>query len=198
MGQGNKRVQVDGNTGKAMTVNSEGRGDVVQHAHVGQATLHFTVEGLEVGIHRFILIDISDTANYPHINTDYVHIEWLHTEIDGNNQADYTSCIGFLKNVDASNGDRYALSCVSGTKTAGQSIRLFENYYPNGYRLRSESIVTSNISLNDTAYQTDVNLKSTLNPITADTPAGNGDVILEIVVNAGVVNANIDLGYHTH
>jgi hypothetical protein len=179
-----------------MTVNEEGRGDVVQHAHPNSGTIHF--EASITATSRFILIDVSDTTNYPHTETNYVHIEWLQVAVDGDNQADYEVCIGFLENVDATNGDFYGAKCFSGTKTAGRSFVQFESPYPNGWRMRTSDMATSKTSLNDTNYQTDVDLKTTLDPSTADTPSGDGDVVAVVTVSGGTLNLTVDIGYHTH
>ena len=181
-----------------VTVNSDGHLDVVQHTHPDTGAVHFHIDGLTTGTTRYILVDLSDTTNYPHVNTTYAHLEWLQIEVDGTNAAEYKVYIGFLENVDATDGDRYIVKHVSGSRTAGQSIRMFDNFAPNGHRMRSESTATHMISLNDTNYQTDVNLPSTLDPSTSDTPSGSGDVILEIVVSAGTIDASIDLSYHSH
>lgn len=188
----------DALTGTTMTVNSEGRADVVQHAHIDSGAIHFHLAGLGVATTRYILIDISDTTNYPHNNTDYAHIEWIELEVDGSAAAAYTVNLGFLENVDADNGDRYIVKHWSGTRTAGQSIRQLDNLYPNGWRMRSENLATHAISLNDANYQTDVNLPSTLSPGVADTPSGNSDVILEIDVTAGTIDIAFEIGYHSH
>ncbi len=194
-----KSQLVDAVTGEPMTVNTEGRGDVVQHSHVDQGSLHMHVDGLTAATYRYILIDISDTVNYPHSNTDYAHIEWVEVEVDGSAQATFQLNLGFLKDVDADNGDRYVVKHWSGTRTAGVSFREFVNMYPNGQRMRSESIATHMISVDDANYQTaGADLPSTLDPTTSDTPSGNGDVVLEVIVGAGTIDMAIEIGYHSH
>jgi hypothetical protein len=181
-----------------MTVNSEGRGDIVQHAHIDSGATHFHLAGLGIATTRYILIDISDTTNYPHSNTTYAHVEWVQLEVDGSAAAAYTVNFGFLENVDTDNGDRYVVKHWSGTRTAGQSIRQLDNLYPNGWRMRSGSLATHAISLNDANYQTDVNLPTTLSPGAAATAPGDGDVILEVIVTAGTIDIAVELGYHSH
>lgn len=193
-----KTFITDETSGDTMTVNSEGRGDVIQHAHVSQGTQHFHIDGLTTGTYRYILIDISDTTNYPHTLTDYVHVEWLEIEVDADVQGAYSVNLGFLDNVDATNGDRYITKHWSGSRTAGNQLLEFINPYPNGWRMRPENTVTHMISLNDTNYQTDVDLPSTLTPTAPDTPAGTGDVVLEVTVTAGTINLSQEMGYHTH
>lgn len=193
-----KLILVDAVTGEALDINIEGRAEIVQHAHPDTGAIHFHVEGLTAGTYRFILIDLSDTTNYPHANTSYAHVEWIEAQVDSNNTGDYTVSLGFLENVDDANGDRYISKHWSGTKTAGNQLLAFDNLLPAGWRMRSQSIATHAISTNDTNYQTDVNLPSTLDPATSDTPSGNGDIVLEIVVNVGEIDVSFDIGYHSH
>ncbi len=182
---------------ETVTVNSEGRLDIIPHAHADEGTIHFHVNNIGASI-NYILIDMSDIVNYPHVHTDYLHLDNFYVEVDANASADYVIKIGVLENIDASNGDRYTAFHVSGTKQTGKDKEIFLPLLPAGIRMRSLSIATHDISLNDSSYQTDVNMKTTLDPSTADTPPGNGDVVCEIVINAGQINLAINLSYHSH
>lgn len=196
---GTQKTQlVDAITGDPVAINTEGRIEIIQHPHQGFGTLHFHVEGLTAGTYRFILIDISDTTNYPHINTSNAHLDWFEIQVDADVNGDYAINLGFVENVDATAGDKYITKHWSGTKSAGNQLLESFSPFPNGWRMISSKVATHDITLNDTNYQTDVNLPSTLDPATADTPAGSGDVILEIVVNAGEINFSLDVGYHSH
>lgn len=180
-----------------MTVNSEGRGDVVQHAHPNNGFIHFESASLSAS-QDFILIDISDTVNYPHTLTDYVHLEWLRIHTDATAlTADYSIEVGFLENVDATDGDFHALYDLSGAINLGTSKDVQFNFYPNGARCQASS-VANNPTLNDTAFQTDVNLASTLDPTTADTPSGDGDLVLRLSHTAGNIIIGVEASYHTH
>jgi hypothetical protein len=187
----------DGTSGKEMTVNDEGRGDVVQHAHPNNGTFQFVQHSISAS-QDFIIVDISDTTNYPHVNTTYIHLENLGINIDADATADYEIQIGFLENVDATDGDFYGLYHIDGSKKVGQNYDSFLQLYPNGPRMRSESVVSSTISTNDTAFQTDVNLATTLDPSTADTPSGSGDMVVRITMNAGSISLILSGSYHTH
>lgn len=182
---------------REMTVDGKGRGDVVQHSHPDNGVISFTSDSISATT-RFILIDISDTTNYPHTGTTYIHLEDIYILIDTSSSADYELRIGFLENVDDTNGDFYSVYNIKGDKKTGQNKEVYLPVYPNGPRMRSSSLASSTISLNDTNYQTDVNLASTLDPGTADTPSGSGDLVLEVIVNAGDLFVNINMSYHSH
>jgi len=52
--------------------------------------------------------------------------------------------------------------------------------------------------LDQTAFQTDVNLGSTADPTTVDTPSGENDLAVRVTMAAGTIELSIILGYHTH
>jgi hypothetical protein len=171
--------------------------DVVQHAHANSVNLHFESGDLTAS-QDFIIIDISDTANYAHDKTGFAHLESVTIDTDATSNAAYTLELGFLANVDATNGDFYTVHKLVATKTAGQikSFQLID--YPNGAQFNLDKFTTASKSLNDTSFQTDTNLATTLDPTTADTPSGNGDVVLRVTVTAGTVSVILGMSYHAH
>jgi len=147
----------------------------------------------------FILIDISDTVNYPHSETGYVHVDWFEVQVDASTTpaADYKINLGYLDNVDATNGDLTIFKHWSGSRTTGLQLLEVFSMYPNGWRCRSESIASHAEIVDSIVYQTDVNLPSTLSPATPDTPSGDGDVVLFVEVAAGTIDVSFEIGYHT-
>lgn len=183
----------------APTVNTEGRLDVVQHSHPGSGYIHVDFDVTAgAGDTDLILIDLSDTTNYPHSETGYIHIEEIHIDIDSGSSSVYSVTIGFLENVDATDGDLYEIMHVDGSKDAGLSKEISRKFYPNGPRCSSTYIATSDITLNDTTYQTDVNLATTIDPGTADTPPGSGDLVLIANTTSANIGVEINIAYHTH
>ena len=193
-----RNVSIVGSNGNPLTVNSEGRADFVQHAHISNPTIHFSVSSIGGTTERYILVDISNINSFTHVNTTYVHLENLDVQVDVTANAAYRICIGFLENVDASNGDRFEVWCLSGSKKAGQTKEVFLGWYPNGPRCRSQSLLTSDISRNNSSYQTDLNLPSIFDPSTSNTPSGNGDIIVEAAVTAESIGLSLNLSYHVH
>ena len=69
---------------------------------------------------------------------------------------------------------------------------------PEAPQLRSARFVGP-VTENDTAFQTDVNLRSTLDPTgTAATPSGNGDMVMRVTDTAGTYTITVMVGYHSH
>jgi hypothetical protein len=185
------------------TINDDGRGDVVQHAHPDSTTIHFHETELTTGVYRFILVDIDNIGDndttYKHDFTNYAHIEWVQLQIDASEtpSAAYDVSYGFLKNVTSTGADRYWVKHFSGTKQTGVQLNVFEDFYPNGWRMSNEFITTHarsyNVSVwNSTAsYGDSINVSGGVNP-------GNGDIVLEINVTAGTINIVFDMAYHSH
>lgn len=192
-------IEIDPTTGTQATVDANGRRDVVQHSHPDSSYAHCDFD-VTAGAGNFdmILIDLSDTTNYPHSNTGYVHIEEIYIDIDSGSSSVYTVSLGFLENVDGTDGDFYEIMHVQGSKDAGLSQKVYKKFYPNGPRCSSSYVVTSDVTLNDTTYQTDVNLASTLDPSTADTPSGSGDLVVRAITTSADIGVEINIVYHTH
>lgn len=189
---------------RCVTINEDGRLDCTQHAHPDATSIHFHLDDIGAGTSRFILIDLSNTgtgdANYKHVGENYIHIEWIQVEVDGSATAEFSISLGFLEAVNGTDGDRYLVKHWSGTRTAGQSFRLFESPYPNGWQMSKESIATHGISIDDVNYSNLDTYGDTLNPA-GSVGCGVGDVILEVTVAGGgtpLINLGFDIGYHSH
>lgn len=181
------------------TANVEhGSVSTLAHSHPDQGTFHFYDPGI-VASTDYILIDLSDTTNYSHDNTTIVHLDWICWDIDATTTpaADYMVMFGYLDNVDATNGDLFAYHHISGTRTTGllQEDCIIIN--PNGW-LGNGQHVTGHTAIDDVAFQTDVNLGSTRDSGTADTPSGDGDIAVRTIMAAGTIDLVLSGGYHTH
>lgn len=168
--------------------------DVVQYSRQDSVFFKFTSPSL-TSSQDFILVDFSDTINYKHEGEDYLELDFLRIHVDSDNTGEYRLEIGFLENVDDANGDFYPIYELDHVKSSGRVIDEFLDYYPNGPKLKSDFVVT-NPTLNDAAFQTDVNLASTLDSSTADTPSGGGDLVLRVIVTSGSCLVNLSGKYH--
>ena len=186
----------DATTGDTQGVDTLGHADVVAHAHAEGG--HILFKKSFTASEDVILIDISDTTNYPHSNTLWLHTANLVLNVDASNTADYVLEIGFLENVDGTNGDFHEVLSISGTRAAGNSINLDISQNPEAPKLKSGGFLGP-ITLNDTAFQTDVNLRSTLDPTGATaTPSGDGDMVMRVTRTAGDFTVSLLVGYHSH
>ena len=194
--RGNKVVVVDPTTGKGAGVDGLGHLDVIRHAHEEGGLVNMQTGTLSAS-QDFILVDLSDTTNYPHENTSWIHLAWINIQVDSDNSGAYEIAFGFLENVDATDGDFHEIGRVGGSKQAGNNIGGFWSMLPEGPKCRSESFAGP-ISANDTAFQTDVNLADTITPGSATVPSGSGDLVMRVIHTAGTYAISVQAYYHTH
>lgn len=193
-----KRVKIIGSDEvNIVDVNSDGFAGVVSHAHPDSVVMHFHQDGI-AGDSTYILWDLSDTTLFKHKNTNYIHIEWIKIETDASAAGNYKVYMGFLKNVDDTNGDLWTLNHWSASLQTGNNINEFINYSPNGAKCDSTFFSTHGISYDSTKFQTDRNLPNIITPTVYNTPSGDGDGVLWIINTAGSLNLTFDIGFHSH
>jgi hypothetical protein len=181
--------------GNPIEVDTLGHLGVVTHSHDEGGYVLFEREISTT--QDFIFIDLSDTTDYPHSNTSWIHVGNLIIDVDATNTADYEIHMGFIDNVDGADGDFHHVYSWKGSKLAGRQIHSVIATSPESVKMRTSSTLGT-IDLNQTAFQTDVNLASTKDPLTIDTPSGDGDVVLRVIVNTGSINLSLSMTYHSH
>jgi len=188
-------IQLYGSGGALVEVDANGHIGVVAHTHDEGGHIHF--KRAIAATQDFILIDLSDTTTYPHANTGWIHTSNMVLGIDASSDANYLVQIGFLENVDGTNGDFHGIFDVSGSKKTGVNQNVSITQAPEAPQMRSSGLLGP-VMADQTGFQTDVNLASTADPATVDTPSGNGDVAVRVTITAGDINLSILMGYHTH
>lgn len=140
-----------------------------------------------------MVIDLSDTTNWPHTETGHVNIEWMIIEVDPDAAFLGEVKIGFLSNVDGTNGD---FNQVIDIDMAKKSDLVIENidFGTHGIDMRANHHFGP-ITANSTLFQTDVNL---IGPDgNTSYPSGDGDIVLLVERAAGSVDVSVSLGYET-
>lgn len=175
------------------TITKDGR--TSQYVVPGFADID-TVHGDFPGISAdtgLMLVDLSNTTQWPHTNTGHVHLYYLALEIDPDTNYRGNIEIGFLTNVDATNGDFNGIFEIDMTQ---KSDTLVEHYDFAGHGFDCETTHHfGQITANSTLFQTDVNL---LGPDgDTDHPSGDGDVCILVTRTAGTVGITVTLGYET-
>jgi len=139
----------------------------------------------------FMLVDLSDTTNWPHTNTG--HIDILYILITVAPDATYAGDIqlGFLTNVDAENGDFNGIYEIHLDKKTGPIIS--NAVFPFAAASMETDHYFGPIKANSTLFQTDVNLQGP----SGDTsfPSGNGDLVMIVGRTAGEASVGITVGY---
>lgn len=142
----------------------------------------------------FMLIDISDTTNWKHTKTDHVIIRHILLEVDPDNTYLGEIKIGFLSNVDATNGDFNQIIDLDLVKKSDLVIE--DLTFIGGFHCQV-STHFGPILANSTLFQTDVDLGGPDAPGSTTYPSGDGDLILLIERSAGAVDVSVTLIYET-
>jgi len=158
-----------------------------------------TIQTAHVDVHdiaaqtAIMLVDLSDTTNWKHTNTGHVHIEYIILQVDPDATYLGEVQLGFLTNVDATNGD---FNQIVSFDFAKKSDIFIENIAFGGFGLDCETDHHFGpIIANSALFQTDVNL---LGPDgNTSFPSGNGDLVMIVERSAGEVNVTVTVGYET-
>eukprot|EP00918_Siedleckia_nematoides_P084702 GHVU01186125.1.p1 GENE.GHVU01186125.1~~GHVU01186125.1.p1 ORF type:complete len:354 (+),score=62.37 GHVU01186125.1:185-1246(+) len=155
-------------------------------------TTTLTPNGADVA---YMLVDISDTTNWPHTLTGEVVVGYMLVQVDPHANFTGTIRIGYLKNVDATNGD---LVVVLAINMDTKSDVLHQDVDFGSHALHcTDTSHFGPVTANSTLFQTDVSLGGPDDPSTLTYPSGAGDLVLVVSGNNNPVGVSITLGYET-
>jgi len=154
--------------------------------------IHLDAEDISVN-EGFMLIDLSDTTNWPHTNTGHIDILFFIVSTDPASNFAGDIELGFLSNVDATNGDLNELFEIHLEKQSDPSTFGF-NYGAFGTALETAHFFGP-ITANDTTWQTDVNIQGPDG--NTSFPSGAGDLVMLVTRTAGDISVSITVGYRT-
>lgn len=177
------------------TVTSEGETSAhVVPGHVDIEVVHIDVEVSAASTTGFMVIDLSDTTNWPHTATG--HIDIAHILLNINPTATFVGDVafGFLTNVDGDNGDFNGVFEIHMDKKQ-DSITQFMNYGAFEVSLESAHWFGP-ITANDIIWQTDVNLAGPDG--NTSFPSGAGDFVMLVTATTSDVAVGLTVGYRTH
>ena len=179
--------------GIVTTVTNEGTTSLsVVPGNFDVEVVHLDAESISA-TEGFMLIDLSDTTNWKHTNTGHIDLLFiiLTTDPDANFSGDIS--LGFLTNVDTTDGDfNEFLEIHAERKPDPQFFTI--NYGGFGIALETAHIFGP-VTVNDTIWQTDVNLQG---PDAATSyPSGAGDMVMLVTVGSNTVSVSITVGYRT-
>ena len=98
-------------------------------------TTHLCLTGIQATT-AAILVDLSDTTNFPHDKADgNIYIFGYQVSINGDTSWRGQVSVGFLENVDGSNGDLKTFLISLKSKHAAILTSFAEHRTPGGYRL---------------------------------------------------------------
>lgn len=154
--------------------------------------VHADIQGITSQT-AIMLIDLSNTTNWPHSKTGHTIIEYTILEVDPDDSYLGEIKLGFLANVDASGGDFLQILDVDMAKKSDLFVENID-FGSHGVDLRANHWFGPSIT-GSALFQTDVNL---LGPDGATSfPAGDGDFVMLVERAAGEVDVSIMVGYET-
>jgi len=179
----------------AEVTTSTAEGETSSHVvpgHVDIEVVH--IDGDVSATTGFMVIDLSDTTNWPHTLTGHIDIVYIVLNVNPTSTFEGDIQLGFLDNVDETNGDFCGIMEIHMDKKQ-DSITQMMNF--GAFELSLEKAHWFGpITTNDTTWQTDVSL---LGPDgNASYPAGNGDLVMKIEVTTSSVAVGMTIGYRTH
>lgn len=155
--------------------------------------VHLDADGVAADT-AFMLVDLSDTTNWPHGETDHLHVDTV--DIMFNPDASFTGDIqlGFLVDVDADNGNLHVMHnwhfSLDRDTLMDHLSWIFIQHAAQAAHVFGPVIADS------TLFQTDVNLQGPDGAVAY--PSGDGDLVLRIARTAGVIDVGITVGYVSH
>lgn len=149
-----------------------------------------------------VVIDLSDTTNFPHKQTRALNINSIRIELDKVAASTCSVKLGVVNMVNPSTGSvTWFYNKSHEVNVSNTDIRDFLNYVPNYIPCRVNKnadsvdgstpyILSNDTTSGSTIYQTDVNLPSPL--AAGTTKPGTGDVVMSVQTGgATVVNLTI-------
>ncbi len=141
----------------------------------------------------FMLIDLSDTTNWPHSLTGHIDIVYILINVNPTTTFSGDIELGFLSDVGTEDGDFNPVFEIHMDKKQ-DSITQMMNF--GAFEMSLEKTHWfGTTTANDTAFQTDVALTG---PDGGTFNSGNGDMVMRIEVGASSVAVGLTIGYRTH
>ncbi len=155
--------------------------------------IHLDAEDISASSTGFMLVDLSDTTNWPHTDTGHIDILFFIVATDPSTSFAGDIELGLLTNVDATDGDINELFELHLEKQSDSAAIAF-NYGAFGVALETDHFFGP-ITASDTTWQTDVNLQGPDG--NTSYPSGAGDLVMKITRAAGDISVSITIGYRT-
>ncbi len=171
-----------------------GEGETSLHVVPGHVDIEVVHIDIDVSAAQdFMVVDLSDTANWPHTATGHIDIAYWIFNVNPTTTFAGDIELGFLTNVDATNGDFSPVFEIHMDKKQ-DSITSPINF--GAFEMSLEAAHWFGpITTNDTAFQTDVALTG---PDGNTFNSGSGDLVLRLEVGASSVAVGVTIGYRTH
>ncbi len=164
----------------------------VNDVHEHDDNTHLDAENITTTT-GFMLIDLSNASgNWPHSPGSELHVTDIDVNINPDTAFEGDIEIGFLTDVDATDGDFNILYTWHLDRKGSNFV---DDIQANSALLKMTlDSWFGPTTANDTTFQTDVNLQGPDGTIAY--PSGNGDLVMKMVVTAGACDVGIMTQYH--
>ena len=175
------------------TITDEGYLDVTTHSNHSGFSVAYSAAAINTTT-GYVLIDLSDTTNYPHTNVDEIHIDWIILDYLADSLAAGSIEVGFIKSITADNADWYSLVKAHLDKKEEEKPIML-NFTPQCLRCAVVGHLSGGTMFHDddTTFQNDTALTATYSTVA---PA-IGDLVAKVTLSAGSVSFVVTIGYHT-
>jgi len=182
----------------------EGSGFGLPHGAVKLAVLDKRDAALSAD-EAFVLVDLSDTTNFPHTETGKVRLYRIELDMEMDTAGDFDIYIGVIVEVDATNGtaewiDVFRFRVDEAPADNTSHYHLVREYYGldlevDGSNDTLYNVVTNSEQAGSTNWQTDVSLDSPVGD-TSSAP-GDGDLVMFVDQTAGNLYIAVKVFYRT-
>ncbi len=162
--------------------------------HVDIEVVHIDIEQSAASTTGYMVIDLSDTTNWPHSTTGHIDIAYI--IINVNPTATFVGDIelGFLSAVDGTNGDFNGIMEIHMDK---KQDSIFEMMNFGAFEMSLElAHWFGPTDANETLWQTDVSLAGPDG--NTSFPSGNGDLVMKVTAATSDIAVGLTVGYRTH
>jgi len=141
----------------------------------------------------FMLVDLSDTTNWPHTNTGHIVIDYIILEAEPTTTFRGSIELGYLKNVDGTDGDFVEINGFDFTQKSDVLLEAIDFGSHGLHCIDAHHFGLTTV--NSTIFQTDVDIEG----VDGNTSysSGAGDLVLLVTRTAGTVDVEVTIGYET-
>lgn len=159
----------------------------------------YSISGVSANTYA-LLVDLNDTTNYPHSQTNYLNIDTFSCSVSfSSNTAQARVKIGVITRIDGVNADiSFLISKIPSVQSANDSILLHENYQPSSIQCNVNSgILVGSVTNDKSTNDTNINTGITLSSPTGNVTPAVGDIIIFFGYVADQYDATVSIIYHS-
>jgi hypothetical protein len=194
-------VEIKGATGANLNLTEDGEVWTTETEREHNVRASYVLTGIQASTWA-VLIDLSDTTNFPHDNTGRIDISQISMQVDRGSNSVGLMQIGVVTRVDGVNGDVSTFGALRFENNSDTHVVRDVNLSPSQIKCGvadgiTSSMITNAAILNDTGLQTDVALGSPRGAATVNPSVG--DIVIKFThTSGGAWTGAAGVLYHSH